>query len=182
MNRPGAPILAFAVALLATGLGSACNSVQAPECANLVSAGQAFRGDISNSVFLFINGSDSACTLRAPTISLNDDAGIRLDVPQDWAPLANEQALRLDTQNAAAVPFTITPLQCSRTLRSSYFTAIFRGGLKVRVSVIVELCPGSRIRVWAPVPAQMCADGSFVWISPIGGGSGAGSGCLRPTP
>ncbi len=102
---------------------------------------------------------------------------MRLDVPQDWAPLANEQALRLDANNAAAVSFTITSLACSRTLRSSYFSALFRGGLKVRVSVVVELCPGSRIRVWAPVPAQMCANGSFAWTSPNGGGFG----CPRPS-
>jgi hypothetical protein len=178
LNRAGVATVAVVFAILATSSGSACNSVQAADCTNLVSAGAASRGDITKLALLFINGAASACTLRAPMISLIDDAGASLDIPQDWAPLANEQVLRLEAQHAAAVPFEITSLECAQTLRYAYSTAIFGGGVKARVPAAGELCPGSRIRVWAPVAAEMCTDGSFAWSSP----NGSGSGCPRPSP
>jgi hypothetical protein len=165
-------MVAIAIAIVAASSGTACQSVQAPSCANLVSAGVAFRGDLTKAVFLFINGADSACTLHAPMISLIGDTGIRLDIPQDWAPMANEQVLQLEAHDVGAIPFVIASMECAQTLRFDHITANFNGGVMVRVPGGGEVCPGSRIRVSAPVAAQMCADGSFGWTFPGGGGRG----------
>ncbi len=165
-------MVAIAIAILAAGSATGCQSVQAPNCANLDSAGVAFVGDFTRAVFLFINGADAACTLHASMISLVGDAGTSLDIPQDWAPMANEQVLQLAAHDVAAIPFVIPSMECAQTLRFDHFNATFSGGVMVRVPSGGDVCRGSRIRVSAPVAAQMCADGSFGWTFPGGGGRG----------
>jgi len=54
-------------------------------------------------------------------------------------------------------------------LRYRHVTATF-GGVSVAIALAGETCPGSRIRVSAPILARICANGSFTWASPGGGG------------
>jgi hypothetical protein len=136
------------------------------ECSELVSVGGAARGlnPTSNEVLLFINGSDSTCTIGAPSVLLIGDSGKALDVPQDWAPGAH-QRLQLGPRQAAAVPYSISSLGCLVALRFGHVAATFSGGVTVPVTLAGELCAGSRITVSAPIPAHSCADGSFTWTS-----------------
>jgi len=97
------------------------------------------------------------------------DSGTRLDVPPDWAPGASDRVLRLGAHKSAAVPYSISSIPCGKTLRYRHVTATF-GGVSVAIALAGETCPGSRIRVSAPILARICANGSFTWASPGGGG------------
>jgi hypothetical protein len=171
MHKPGVPAswLALVVVLLSTGCSSASPVTKVDNCTALVRAGAGFRGTTSNQVFLVINGSESTCALKPPTLSLVGDSGTRLDVAQDWAPGASDQVLRLGAHKPAAVPYSITSLPCGQTLRFRHVTATF-GAVSVAIALAGETCPGSRIRVSTPIPARICANGSFTWASPGGGG------------
>jgi hypothetical protein len=173
---PGAVAAILAVAIIAGLLAagsllrnhdkSANNGPVVVACADLVSAGAASRGGLTMQVFLFINASDSECTLTAPTISLIEASGLALDIPQDLAPGVKEAVLRVGAHQAAAVPYSINSLQCSQSLRFEQVKAIFSGTVEVRIALAGELCPGSRIVIAAPIPAKTCADGTFAWALP----------------
>jgi hypothetical protein len=92
-------------------------SIATRDCTNLVSAGAAWRGDPTKPVLLFINGSAAGCKLKAPAVSLIDESGNELDVPQHFAHGANEAVLQLEAHQAFAVPYSITSLACEQTLR-----------------------------------------------------------------
>jgi hypothetical protein len=143
-------------------------------CSELVSSGSAAHGDLTKAAFLFINGSSAACTVTAPTISLIGSAGTALDVPQDEAPGARE-GMHLAAHRAVAIPYSITSLECSQTLRYGYMTATFSSGQSIRIEVAGETCPGSRITISPPIPAQICANGTFAWAVP--GQPGLKSSC-----
>ncbi len=134
-------------ALMAMMMASACGSTPPPiatrDCTNLVSAGAAWRGDPTKPVLLFINGSAAGCKLKAPAVSLIDESGNELAVPQDFAPGANEAVLQLEAHQAFAVPYSSTSLACEQTLRFVHMLARFSGGISVHIATAGELCPGS---------------------------------------
>jgi hypothetical protein len=172
MTRTGDWACAFALvsALTAIGCSMVSHPTAAPNCDDLVGVGSVnTRGDLTKWAFVFINGSGSTCSLRAPAVSLIDTAGAALEIPQDFAPGAKDAALQLPAHQAVAIPYTISSLECSQTLRFDHVVAGFSGGVSTRIPLAGELCPGSRIVVFAPIAAVSCEDGTFVWV-PSGSG------------
>lgn len=176
MTAAGYWTCAFALvsALAATGCSTVSHPTAAPDCADLVSAGAVnARGDMTRFAFVFINGSGSTCSLRVPAVSLIGDSGAALKIPQDSASGTDDAALQLPPHQAVAIPYMISSLGCSQTLRFDHVVARFSGGVNVQVPLAGELCPGSRISVSAPVTALTCEDGTFRWVPSDSG--------LRPT-
>jgi hypothetical protein len=102
------------------------------------------------------------------------ESGAALDVRQDWASGAKD-GMNVGAHKAVAIPYAITSLECSQTLRYGYMTATFSSGQTIRIDVAGETCPGSRITIFPPIPAQICANGTFAWAVP--GQPGLKSSC-----
>lgn len=166
--------LALVSTLAVTGCSTNSHPAAAPDCADLVSAGATnARGDMTSFAFIFVNGSGSTCSLRAPAVSPIGDSGAALAIPQDSANGAQDAALQLAPNQAGAIPYTISSLSCLQTVRFDHVVARFSGGANLQIPSAGELCPGSRITVSAPVTAVSCEDGSFRWVASNSG--------LKPT-
>lgn len=146
---------------------------QGGQCLYLYSPG--IGSTVQTDAITVINESTSTtCTLKAPTISYIDASGNQLDVPQYWAPGAEQAVLRLGPLGAAAIPFSIQPNQCglnSKSLDYVYIRATFGAGVELHIPAAGNLCQGMRIIVSAPVPAVTCSDGAVTWASPSAGGT-----------
>ena len=169
-----AVLLAVALVAILLHSRSIISPAQTAHCEHLSSAGVASSLETRKmgvSVFLFINNSASTCTLGTPAISFIDASGGRLDVPQDRAPGATEGITSLGAGKAAAVPFSFDSTSCGQmSLMFDHVRATFIGGVDIRIAHAGDMCTGSRITVSAPISAQSCADGSFVWDMPNSSG------------
>jgi hypothetical protein len=166
-----AAFLALAIAAVILYSGRPINAHPPPQaaCLYLYSPGGAFRPSTTEKYYFFVNESASACTIRAPQISFIDSAGNALDVPQDWAPGATDGALTLESMAAASIQFSIAPESCLTPSLQFVSTRIsFGSGAEVIIPGTYGLCAGTRILVWAPALATVCADGTYVEIPPGG--------------
>lgn len=121
--------VALVGALTASGCATDSHPAAAPDCAELVTAGATnTRGDMTRFAFVFVNDSDSTCSLRAPAVSLIGDSGAPLEIPQGSAEGAKGAALQLPPHQAGAIPYGISSLSCSQTLRYDHVVARFSGG------------------------------------------------------
>jgi hypothetical protein len=140
-------------------------------CTRLVYVGDASLGDALKPAYLFVNGLNSTCALKAPAVSYITGSGAAVNVRQEWAMGANENALLVEAHKPAAVPYTTSLEECQQDAPYEFVVMNFSSGVTIRAPESGSLCPGSLITVWTPVAAQACADFSYAWSAPNGSGS-----------
>ena len=164
-------IAPLAVAIIAGFLAvGACQLAgSTADCEKLVGVSVGSRLGEQRLYLVVISGSNSTCRIRTPSIKLVSRSGAVSDFHQDRFPAT--EGLQVGPHQAAAIPFWITPGECSQVIRFDSLTAEFGGGVNARVETATESCPGGRIEVWLPISVQRCMDGTIIWPWPTTDGS-----------
>jgi hypothetical protein len=164
-----ATLLASAIVAGVLAIGG-CATRSSADCTRLVGVEVGSRLTELKSYLVVINATDATCMIRTPSISLATRSGAVADLRQNWISGASE-GLQTGPRQAVAVPFLITPRECSEVVQFDCLTATFGGGVKARIETTMVQCPGGRIKVWTPIPVQRCMDGFIIWPWPTTDGS-----------
>jgi hypothetical protein len=164
-----ATLLASAIVAGVLAVGG-CATSSSADCTRLVGVEVGSRLTELKSYLVVINGTDATCMIRTPSISLATRSGGVSDLRQNWISGAAE-GLQTGPRQAVAVPFLITPGECSEVVQFDYLIARFSSAVDARLPYADNQCPNGEITVWVPIPVQRCMDGYIIWPWPTVDGS-----------